>query len=111
MKKLSMLSAAVSAFALLAGGATPALAQGSFPQREVTIVVPFNPGGASDMTARIIAKGMEPELGKPVVDCRARHAGCSCAGGYAVVDQDLAAFLLIVGKPNDETANVNLRRD
>ena len=67
MKKLSMLSAAVSAFALLAGGATPALAQGSFPQREVTIVVPFNPGGASDMTARIIAKGMEPELGKPVV--------------------------------------------
>ena len=55
MKKLSMLSAAVSAFALLAGGATPALAQGSFPQREVTIVVPFNPGGASDMTARIIA--------------------------------------------------------
>ncbi|MDF2524051.1 MAG: hypothetical protein K0R31_1692 [Clostridiales bacterium] len=39
----------------------------NFPQRQVTIVVPFNPGGASDMTARIIAKGMEKELGKPVV--------------------------------------------
>lgn len=39
----------------------------AFPQREVTIVVPFNAGGASDMTARIIAKGMEKELGKPVM--------------------------------------------
>ncbi|MDR1935656.1 MAG: tripartite tricarboxylate transporter substrate binding protein [Candidatus Accumulibacter sp.] len=64
MKKLNML-AAVSVLALLAGGATQALA--AFPEREVTIVVPFNPGGASDMTARIIAKGMEADLGKPVV--------------------------------------------
>ena len=39
----------------------------TFPEREVTIVVPFNAGGASDMTARIIAKGMEKELGKPVM--------------------------------------------
>jgi tripartite-type tricarboxylate transporter receptor subunit TctC len=67
MKKLSMLSMAVSALALMAGGATQALAQAAFPEREVTIVVPFNPGGASDMTARIIAKGMEADLGKPVV--------------------------------------------
>ncbi|MDR2613791.1 MAG: tripartite tricarboxylate transporter substrate binding protein [Candidatus Accumulibacter sp.] len=65
MKKLNMLSVAVSALVLTAGG--QALAQGSFPEREVTIVVPFNPGGASDMTSRIIAKGLEPELGKPVV--------------------------------------------
>lgn len=64
MKKLNMLSVAVSALALMAGGA---LAQGSFPEREITIVVPFNPGGASDMTARIVAKGMEPAIGKPVV--------------------------------------------
>lgn len=65
MKNGILFSAVVSAVALMAGG--PALAQGAFPQREVTIVVPFNPGGASDMTARIIAKGMEPALGKPVV--------------------------------------------
>lgn len=65
MKNAVLLSAVVSAVALMAG--PQAMAQGAFPQREVTIVVPFNPGGASDMTARIIAKGMEPELGKPVV--------------------------------------------
>jgi tripartite-type tricarboxylate transporter receptor subunit TctC len=65
MKTLNILSVAVSALVLTAGG--QALAQGSFPEREVSIVVPFNPGGASDMTSRIIAKGLEPELGKPVV--------------------------------------------
>lgn len=68
MKKLPLFSVLMSSLALLAAGASQqALAQGAFPQREVTIVVPFNPGGASDMTARIIAKGMEAELGKPVV--------------------------------------------
>ena len=68
MKKLPLFSVLMSSLALLAVGASQqALAQGAFPQREVTIVVPFNPGGASDMTARIIAKGMEAELGKPVV--------------------------------------------
>ncbi len=39
----------------------------TFPERDLTIVVPFNAGGASDMTARIIAKGMEKELGKAVM--------------------------------------------
>jgi tripartite-type tricarboxylate transporter receptor subunit TctC len=67
MKNGLLFSAVVSAVALTGAMGSQALAQGAFPQREVTIVVPFNPGGASDMTARIIAKGMERELGKPVV--------------------------------------------
>ncbi|MEM1484431.1 tripartite tricarboxylate transporter substrate binding protein [Oscillospiraceae bacterium PP1C4] len=50
-----------------AASAAPAAATPAFPEREITIVVPFNAGGASDMTARIIAKGMEAELGKPVI--------------------------------------------
>lgn len=68
MKKIALFSAAVSAVAVLAASVSaPCFAQSAFPQREITIVVPFNPGGASDMTARIIAKGMEADLGKPVV--------------------------------------------
>ncbi len=68
MKKSSSFLTLVSAVVLLAMSPfQQAMAQGAFPQKEVTIVVPYNPGGASDMTARIIAKGMEVELGKPVV--------------------------------------------
>ncbi len=63
MKKLAI-SAVLSVFAL---GATGAQAAAEFPNKPVTIVVPYNPGGASDVTARVIAQGMEQKLGVPVV--------------------------------------------
>lgn len=67
MTKASLFSLFASVAALSALSVVPVQAQDAFPQREVTIVVPFNPGGASDMTARIIAKGMEADLGRPVI--------------------------------------------
>ena len=89
MKKLPLFSVLISSLALLAAGSSQqALAQGAFPQREVTIVVPFNPGGASDMTARIIAKGMESELGKPVVVVN--KAGGSGGVGMSMVARSAA---------------------
>ena len=47
--------------------ATPALAQGDFPRQSVRMVVPFAPGGSTDVIARIIAPGMGEALGKPVI--------------------------------------------
>lgn len=38
-----------------------------YPEREVTIVVPYNAGGASDMTSRIIATGLQEELSQTVL--------------------------------------------
>ena len=67
MTKASLFSLFASVAALSALSVVPVHAQDTFPQREVTIVVPFNPGGASDMTARIIAKGMEADLGRPII--------------------------------------------
>jgi tripartite-type tricarboxylate transporter receptor subunit TctC len=39
----------------------------TYPLRPVTIIVPFPPGGSTDTVARIMAKGMQPILGQPVV--------------------------------------------
>lgn len=39
----------------------------AFPEKEITLIVPFAAGGASDATGRIVAKGMEEKLKKPVV--------------------------------------------
>ncbi len=45
----------------------PALAQEKFPDRPITIVAPFPPGGVADLTARPVAASMEKILKNPVV--------------------------------------------
>jgi tripartite-type tricarboxylate transporter receptor subunit TctC len=39
----------------------------SFPTRPVTILVPLAAGGSTDTIARIVAEGMRPHLGQPVI--------------------------------------------
>lgn len=45
----------------------PALAQGAWPTRNVTMVVPFPPGGQADLAARPVAAALEKILGRAVV--------------------------------------------
>jgi len=53
---------------LVAGAAllTAAGAQAAFPDRPITMIVPWGAGGGTDATARIIASLMEKELKQPV---------------------------------------------
>jgi tripartite-type tricarboxylate transporter receptor subunit TctC len=42
-------------------------AQEAWPERPITLVVPYAPGGYTDLTARLTARYLEKALGKPVV--------------------------------------------
>ena len=52
--------------ALLGLLALPAFAQEGYPQRPVKLIVPFAPGGSTDLVARLVAEKMQATLGQPV---------------------------------------------
>src|SRR5262249_40854046 len=64
-KHVSALAAAGLCFAS-AMAMLPARAD-DYPSRPITMVVPLAPGGSTDTLGRIIAQGMRPTLGQPVV--------------------------------------------
>src|SRR2546423_9606752 len=76
MKKLIIAVALAAAFA----GVSSAVAQ-TYPSRQITLIVPFPPGGSTDVTARIMAERMRPVLGHPVIVENVGGAGGSIALG------------------------------
>jgi tripartite-type tricarboxylate transporter receptor subunit TctC len=54
------------ALGLAAAIATPASAQ-DFPAQPIKMIIPFGPGGGTDIVGRILAEYMQKKLGKPVV--------------------------------------------
>lgn len=68
----------LAAAALLGLGAAPVFAnEPAFPQRPVTLVVPFAAGGSLDVTARILAERMKDTLGQQVLVANRPGAGSS----------------------------------
>jgi tripartite-type tricarboxylate transporter receptor subunit TctC len=69
---------------LLAGAALlplPALAQTPWPARSIRMVVPFAPGGTTDIVARVLSQHMQERLGQPVVVDNRPGAGATLAAG------------------------------
>ncbi|MCX7141250.1 MAG: tripartite tricarboxylate transporter substrate binding protein [Proteobacteria bacterium] len=57
---------AIGCVVLLAQAALPAFAD-TWPTRAIKLVVPYPPGGSTDVTARVIAENLRPLLGQSVV--------------------------------------------
>ena len=56
-------------FGLLALGlvSAPAIAQGDYPVRAITLIVPFAAGGPTDVVARIVGQQMSRTLGQQIL--------------------------------------------
>ena len=53
--------------AMLAVAAGPALAQGGYPSKTITMIVPTAAGGTTDISARMLALPLGPALGQSVI--------------------------------------------
>ena len=81
--------------ALTAVVAVPAQAA-DYPERNVTVVVPFPPGGASDVTARLVGNKLAERLGKSVIiENRAGANGGLGAAGVKAAAPD--GYTLLIG--------------
>ena len=80
---------------MAAGLAAPAaLAQDNWPQRDLRLVVPFPPGGTTDVVARLVAGAMRAQLNRTVVVENQPGAGSTLAAGrFAREADDHALFL------------------
>jgi tripartite-type tricarboxylate transporter receptor subunit TctC len=102
----STFAAAAAATIALAVAGT-ARAQESWPQRPVTIVVPFGAGGSADLTARIIYTHLQARLGAAFVIENKGGAGGSLGAGF-VAKAAPDGYTLLIGTVSTNAINAAL---
>ncbi len=75
-------------------------AQGRFPERAITLIVPFAPGGIADLTARAVAEQMARTLGQPVVVDNRPSAGSIVASQAVATARPDGHTLLLMSNAN-----------
>jgi tripartite-type tricarboxylate transporter receptor subunit TctC len=103
---LARMSAALAGLLALAAAMTVAIAA-DYPERPVTLVVGFPPGGASDILARIITDKLGSQLGQPFIVDNRPGAGGNVAGevvAHAAPD----GYTLLLGNNAILATNVTL---
>ncbi len=85
-----------------------ALAQGSWPAKPVSLVVPYPPGGTSDVVGRLLAQRLREELGQTfVVENKAGAATAIGAAYVARAPKDGYTLLLAAGTTFTVLPNLN----
>lgn len=106
-RKKLLLSAVVCALGAAAGA--PAMAQeAAFPNKPITLVIPFPPGGATDVLGRLIGKKLGDKLGQTVViDNRA--GGGTTIGASSVASSAPDGYTLLLSSGTTFTVNPAVR--
>ncbi|WP_274629907.1 Bug family tripartite tricarboxylate transporter substrate binding protein [Arvimicrobium flavum] len=104
--KRTLRSLAIACLAAATFAATSARAE--YPERPITLIVPFSAGGNSDVIARIVADHMSTELGKPVV-VENRGGGGGSVGTAMAAGAKPDGYTLLFATAGTHSVNPNLR--
>ena len=93
-KKRGFISCLVMGLGVMTGLLSPAWGQ-AFPSKNVSLVVPFPPGGGPDLVARVFAEKLAAKWGKPVVVDNRPGAG-ALLGAQAVAKSPADGHTLLL---------------
>lgn len=108
MKLKSLISGVLLCLAISLDSTQGAQAQ-AYPSRAVTIIVPFAPGGATDVVARILGERLSAKLGQSfVIENRAGANGA--VGSAAVARAEPDGYTLVMGGVNTHAMNDSMMK-
>lgn len=93
--------------ALTMGAAISALAApvaAEYPDRPIQMIIPYGPGGASDLSARALSTALTKHVPEPIVLTNRTGAG-GAIGSVAVRDADGDGYTMLVARVGTHTVN------
>jgi tripartite-type tricarboxylate transporter receptor subunit TctC len=97
----------IGAFLLVSMLATPALSGDKYPSKPIKLIVPYGPGGATDMAARVLVSVIPEYLQQAVIVVNVKGAGGSVGfdnvrrakpDGYTMMMNAIGANVLVPAK-------------
>jgi tripartite-type tricarboxylate transporter receptor subunit TctC len=89
--------------------AAPSVRADDYPTRPVTLVVPYTPGGSTEILARIVAQKLGERLGQAVVVEMKPGAG-TVIGATAVAQAPADGYTLLMATPTPLAINVTVHK-
>ena len=92
--KIVITGAAIASLGLAAGLATEAAQAQNYPEEEVQLIIPYGPGGATDIIFRLVAAEAEQYLGTTIVPVNMAGAGAT-RGSRHVLEAEPDGYTLL----------------
>ena len=107
MKRFSLFALALVPCVLSLGIAGAGAQQ--YPSRPIRFIVPFAPGGGTDVLARLLSLRMGESFGQPVIVDNRPGAG-GVIGAEIAARAPADGYTIVLGSPGSMTINPNLQR-